>query len=284
MNRLSHHDHRRDLEGLTYVYPVLSRRSGGLSIGINLSPNNACNFACLYCQVPDLIRGSSPVADTGRLTLELLKLLEDHRSGAFHARHEISPEEGVIRDLAISGNGEPTSCPNLIEVIRTLDEILIRQQIHDSVPKVLITNGSLLHKRPVRTALGEWGDIGGEIWFKLDRGTSEGMDTLNQIHYPMERVLRNLERCLACAPTWIQTCLVSIDGREPEHFEWNAYLELIGNAQKLNPLRLRGVHFYGLARPSMQPGKDRLSPVSKSLPEKLMAEIRKLGLEATFHA
>ena len=44
-------DHDRGSAGLTYVYPVISRRSGGLSIGINLNPNNACNWRCIYCQL-----------------------------------------------------------------------------------------------------------------------------------------------------------------------------------------------------------------------------------------
>ncbi|MCZ7653212.1 MAG: hypothetical protein M5R42_01445 [Rhodocyclaceae bacterium] len=33
--------HSRDSAGLTYVYPVVSRRAGGVSIGINPNPNNA---------------------------------------------------------------------------------------------------------------------------------------------------------------------------------------------------------------------------------------------------
>ena len=44
---LAINDHRRDSAGLRYVYPVISRRAGGVSVGINLNPNNACNWACL---------------------------------------------------------------------------------------------------------------------------------------------------------------------------------------------------------------------------------------------
>lgn len=35
-NKLEVTNHSRDSAGLTYVYPVLSRRAGGVSIGINL--------------------------------------------------------------------------------------------------------------------------------------------------------------------------------------------------------------------------------------------------------
>ena len=34
-----------------FVYPVLSRRSGGISLGVNLNPDKVCNFDCIYCQV-----------------------------------------------------------------------------------------------------------------------------------------------------------------------------------------------------------------------------------------
>ena len=70
-------DHDRDLAGLTYVYPVLSRRAGGVSIGINLNPNNACNWHCAYCQVPDLVRGRAPAIDLARLEAELRGFLAD---------------------------------------------------------------------------------------------------------------------------------------------------------------------------------------------------------------
>jgi sulfatase maturation enzyme AslB (radical SAM superfamily) len=43
--------HPRDWRDNLYVYPVISRRSRGLSIGVNLNPDTACNFDCIYCQV-----------------------------------------------------------------------------------------------------------------------------------------------------------------------------------------------------------------------------------------
>jgi wyosine [tRNA(Phe)-imidazoG37] synthetase (radical SAM superfamily) len=56
--RLTVADHDRGSAGLTYVYPVVSRRAGGVSVGINLNVNNACNWRCIYCQVPGLTRGA----------------------------------------------------------------------------------------------------------------------------------------------------------------------------------------------------------------------------------
>ncbi|MCG8997432.1 radical SAM protein, partial [Laribacter hongkongensis] len=57
---LTPHDHSRNSAGFQYVYPVLSRRAGGVSVGINLNPNQACNWRCIYCQVPGLVRSQAP--------------------------------------------------------------------------------------------------------------------------------------------------------------------------------------------------------------------------------
>lgn len=71
MSKLTVTNHNRNLTGLTYVYPVLSRRAGGLSIGINFNTNNACNWRCIYCQVPELKNGAAPEIDLNLLASEL---------------------------------------------------------------------------------------------------------------------------------------------------------------------------------------------------------------------
>ncbi|HMR77472.1 MAG TPA: hypothetical protein PKD61_20330, partial [Polyangiaceae bacterium] len=85
-HELSVVDHDRNSVELTYVYPVVSRRAGGVSIGVNLNPNNACNWRCVYCQVPNLTRGNGPQLDLGLLERELNGLLEDIQHGDFMQR------------------------------------------------------------------------------------------------------------------------------------------------------------------------------------------------------
>jgi hypothetical protein len=70
-NDLNVTEHNRDSAGLRYVYPVVSRRAGGVSVGINLNTNNACNWRCIYCQVPDLKLGMAPPVDLTLLEQEL---------------------------------------------------------------------------------------------------------------------------------------------------------------------------------------------------------------------
>src|SRR4030065_2010263 len=85
-------DHDRDAAHRTYVYPVVSRRAGGVSIGINLNPNNACNWRCIYCQVPDLKRGSAPRIDLNKLEIELRSFLHELVDGDFMQKH-LPPED-----------------------------------------------------------------------------------------------------------------------------------------------------------------------------------------------
>ena len=54
-NALNEFDHPRDFRGNAYVYPVLSRRAGGISVGINLSPGKA-----LHLRLPLLPGGPQP--------------------------------------------------------------------------------------------------------------------------------------------------------------------------------------------------------------------------------
>src|SRR5258706_3502528 len=105
--RLTVADHSRESAGLRYIYPVVSRRAGGVSIGINLNTNNACNWRCIYCQVPDLTRGAPPPVDLGQLRRELSGVLLAVLKGDFFATPGPS---GVprVNYIALSGHGVPT--------------------------------------------------------------------------------------------------------------------------------------------------------------------------------
>src|SRR5882757_7953132 len=107
-SRLTIAQHSRDSVGLRYIYPVVSRRAGGVSIGVNLNTNNACNWRCIYCQVPDLTRGAPPPVDLEDLGRELRGFLRDVLQGDFLATR-VPSDARRLNDIALSGNGEPTS-------------------------------------------------------------------------------------------------------------------------------------------------------------------------------
>ena len=245
-------DHSRDSADLAYVYPVLSRRAGGLSVGINLNPNNKCNWRCVYCQVPDLKRGSAPEIDLEKLDAELRLFLTDVLLDDFFERQNIEPDLRVIKDIALSGNGESTSANELDEVIILIGKIMQEFELTDQVKLVLITNGSFIQRPNVQKGLQNMAELNGEIWFKLDSATEKGMKKINSINRTMNSVITNLDRACRLCPTWLQTCVFQQDGSTPSDEEQDAYLDFIQQLLE-NNTPLKGVLLYGLARPSMQP-------------------------------
>lgn len=275
---LSTTDHRRDYSGFRYVYPVISRRAGGVSVGINLNPNNACNWACVYCQVPDLMRGGPPPIDLALLTEELRALLNDIVLGDFMQR-EVPEDARLLMDVAFSGNGEPTSAPEFPEAVNNVIAIMKEMKLLPDIKLRLITNGSLLHRAGVQSGILRIGEVDGEVWFKMDRATAAGMATVNKIALAPEKMLGYLSTCSALAPTWLQTCWFAMDGRAPDEFEQAAYLELVASVRT----KIKGVHLYGLARPSLQPEAIRLSRLPPDQLANFAARIGTLGIEVSLN-
>ncbi len=267
-------NHDRDFAGMTYVYPVLSRRAGGVSVGINLNPNNACNWHCAYCQVPDLVRGKAPAIDLAQLEAELSGFLRALVHGDYLERHV---PEGLrtIRDIAFSGNGEPTSAAEFPEVITLVGRLRNEFGLGPGVPLRLITNGSLMGQARVQEAVRALGDAGGEVWFKVDAGTKTSIERINGVSLDPATVARNLAISAALCPTWVQTCMFRWDGVAPTNDDIEAYLDVLEAA---GTDRLRGVLLYGIARPSMQLEAVRLSPLTAVELEAIAATIAKKGL------
>jgi wyosine [tRNA(Phe)-imidazoG37] synthetase (radical SAM superfamily) len=251
---LSIHDHSRDRAGMKYVYPVISRRAGGVSIGINLNVNNACNWACLYCQVPGLKRGGPPPVDLARLESELHDFLRAAVSGDFLDKNAPAGFRRLV-DVAFSGNGEPTSARDFPDAVEITGRTLETFGLLDRLKLRVISNGSLMYQLRVQRAIARIGELEGEVWFKIDRGTAGGILRVNGTHTTPDRIRKAVSICSRRAPTWIQTCLFCIDGEPPDAAEFDAYLEFIASIGK----EIKGVHLYGLARPSCQPEAKRLS-------------------------
>jgi wyosine [tRNA(Phe)-imidazoG37] synthetase (radical SAM superfamily) len=270
-------DHSRDIAGLTYVYPVISRRAGGVSVGVNLNPNNACNWRCIYCQVPNLTRGAAPRIDLPRLEQELRGLLREIVQGGFMEDY-VPREARRFNDIALSGNGEPTSAKEFEAVIELIGRLMEEFALLGKVKLVLITNGSLLGRANVQRGLMRMATLGGEVWFKIDSATREGMRRINGTEQTPAKTLKNLELAAGRCPTWVQTCVFALDGAAPSQEERAAYLALLQRARE-HQTPLRGVLLYGLARPSMQPEAARLAPLPVEWLEDFAAEVRRLGLE-----
>jgi len=273
---LTRSEHSRDSAGLLYVYPVVSRRAGGVSIGINLNPNNACNWRCIYCQVPDLRRGRAPRVDLARLESELRDFLEQVLRGRF-MQDRVPAGARRLNDIAISGNGEPTTSRQFPEVIELIGRLRREAGVPPEVKLVLITNGSMAGGPEVQAGIARMAKFNGEVWFKVDSATREGMLRVNGVRGNPETVLGNLRTVSGRCPTWIQTCVFSLDGAPPSDVERAAYLGFIESCVR-ERLPLQGVLLYGLARPSMQPEAARLAPLPVRWLEDFARDIETRGV------
>ena len=277
-DRLKITDHSRDSAGLRYVYPVISRRAGGVSVGVNLNTNNACNWRCIYCQVPELTRGAPPPIDMALLESELRGFLRELLHGDFM---QTRVPEGArrINDIALSGNGEPTSAEGFAEVIELVCRLRQELQLPAEIKLVLITNGSLLHRDNVQQGLRRMAQCNGEVWFKLDRASKAGMLQVNDTRVTLDKVRSNLATAIACCPnTWLQTCWFALDGVAPSRQDEDDYVSFLDSLLK-DGIRPQGMLLYTLARPSLQPEAPRLGALSHEALESFAARIRELDLE-----
>lgn len=269
-------NHDRDSAEMLYVYPVVSRRAGGVSIGINLNVNNACNWACVYCQVPDLARGGPPPVELGQLADELSRMLDDVLEGDFMLRRVPEGMRQMV-DVAFSGNGEPTASDQFLPAVERVIEVLERYGLAGRLPIRLITNGSLAHRPAVQRALTVLARYAGEVWFKIDRATESAMLQVNQTAISLHQVERNLAIVANLVPVWIQTCWFGFDGVAPSESDLEAYVALV----EKHRAEIRGVHLYGIARPSLQPGSEHLTRLPVASLQSLAARLKEIGVTAT---
>ena len=285
MTRLTTKIHDRDSAGLTYVYPVLSRRAGGVSLGINLNPNKACNWRCVYCQVPGLVFGNAPKIDIARLEDELEAMLAALLEGDYMQR--CVPEAArVLKDVAFSGDGEPTSSLQFAEIVEGVGLVLQRRGLVGKVELVLITNGSLVHRGHVLRGIDRMRELGGVVWFKVDSATDEGLLRINDSKIGVARARENLEIAARLCPTWIQTMMLA-RAREgdaerrgflpPSDSEVKAYLDFVRGVVR-DRVPVRGVLLYGLARESHQPEAIEIAALPREWLEGFAEAIEKAGL------
>ncbi|MDR3333693.1 MAG: hypothetical protein LBT13_02240 [Treponema sp.] len=253
-------NHRAREAGIL-VYPVYSRRSQGLSVGINLFPDvKVCSFDCPYCEVFPFktdTRFSTAALET-ELRSTLLRL---------------KAQGAAIRDLCFSGNGEPTLAPAFPEALEAAS--LIRDEVVPDADLVVITNGTgLLNDRTFallhRAATGH---TGLNIWLKLDAGTEGWYQELDRAQIPFAQLIGKIKEFLGCAPVTLQTMLCSVKGKPPSPEEaaaWEALVvELAGIAraasrgaasQDVELPGIRDLQIYGKARPAPE------DPLATALP------------------
>lgn len=278
-SRLTTTNHSSDIVGLRYIYPVLSRRAGGLSIGVNFNTNNACNWRCIYCQVPDLKMGAAPEMDFKLLEDELRFFLDDVRHGDFYDRFQVEHDKRIIKDIAIAGNGEPTSLKTFARAVELIGQIATEAGVFPQSNYILITNGSLMHRANVQEGLNILKTYGGEVWYKLDSATEAGKKLFNNSGQSRRASIDNLIISAKLCPTKLQVCLFNYDEQGLSATEKLAFLKLLKEIKE--KVNLQKLMLYTLARPSLQPEAGRLKKLSVEILNNFADEIRLLDFDVS---
>ncbi len=246
--------HERRWRNNRYVYAVVSRRSGGVSVGINLNPDKACNFDCIYCQVD---RTTPPVVrrvDLDTLREELRLVLEAERDGSLYVEvpfDSLPPTLRGIRDIAFSGDGEPTTYRYLPDAVRIVADARYRYGL-TGTKIVLITDSAYLGKPVVKEALRLMDFSNGEIWAKLDAGTEEYFRAVNRPNVSLQTIVDNILEAARQRPLVIQSIWMQIREIPPPVDEVNAYCLRLNGILAAGG-RLKAIQIYTIARQTTEP-------------------------------
>jgi len=255
-----HTQHERQFAESRFVYPVLSRRSGGISVGVNLNPDKVCNFDCVYCQVNRVSQSETRFVETSQLLAELHAMLDLVTTGRLFAVgkfQETPPALRRLTDIAFSGDGEPTTHRNLDEIVAACAEVKHQHGLHE-LPLVLITNASMFHREHIQRALRILDANQGEIWAKLDAGTDAYYEQVNRSPFTLAHILGNITQAALLRPLVIQSLFMRLHGAPPPESEWSAYCDRLAEITSAGG-RLKLVQIYTVAR---QPAESFVAPLS----------------------
>jgi wyosine [tRNA(Phe)-imidazoG37] synthetase (radical SAM superfamily) len=253
-------DHSRSFWDFTYVYPVISRRSRGLSLGLNLNPDKVCNFDCVYCEVDRVTPPKTRTLNLLQLRAELAELIRLAQSGELGRDPKFVEAAALtrdIRDLAFSGDGEPTMVPNFDECVQVAVDAKRAFHLPDT-KIVLITDSAGLDKATVQAGLALMDAHQGEIWAKLDAGTEAYYRRVNRSSVRFERILANLLLTSRARPLIIQSLFLKVDGEVMPPAELTAYCDRLRELIAAGG-QIAEVHAYTIARPTPEVWATKLS-------------------------
>ncbi|MCC7407991.1 MAG: hypothetical protein IT442_07965 [Phycisphaeraceae bacterium] len=257
--------HPRTWADFRYVYPVISRRAEGLSIGINLNPDKSCNFDCIYCCVDRTIPPGNTPEKPAKFDLPVLRdeldaMLALVTSGDLWKEplfRDVTPKYRRLNDIAFSGDGEPTACPVFAQAVTLATDIRAARKL-DAAKLIVITNATLFDRPAVQKGLALFDPDHDEIWAKLDAGTQSYYQLIDRTTIPLTKVLANITSLARQRPLVIQSLWMNVHGAPPPEAEFNAYLDRLAEILAAGGM-LKLVQLYTVARRVAEP---YVSPLS----------------------
>lgn len=232
-----------------------------MSIGINLNPDMACNFDCVYCQVDRTVEPRVRDVDLDVLRGELDDMIALATSGELWQEEQfrdVPDSHRRLNDLAFSGDGEPTTCTHFKECIE-LVAACRREGKLDEVKIVLITDACYLMRRNVAAGLVVMDNNNGEIWAKLDAGTQDYYRKVNRPNYPLRHVVDNIIAAAMERPVVIQSLFMRLDGEPPSRLEIGEYVSRLSEIAEAGG-EIDRVQIYTIAR---RPAESFATPLSR---------------------
>ncbi|PWU12988.1 MAG: radical SAM protein [Verrucomicrobia bacterium] len=255
----------REFLGNRFVYAVISQRAYGLSIGINLNPDKACNFKCAYCEVNRDVPGRESKVDLGALRAELEDLLDLTFQGRLREIpyfHSVPDELLVLKEVALSGDGEPTLSQQFSEIVREVVHVRSGGRF-PFFKLVLITNTTGLDLPQVQKGL-KFLTSEDEIWAKLDAGSQEYLERVNGAGMSLDKMMANILLVSKQRPIVIQSLFPLLNGQEPPVEEIERYVDRLKDLKKCGA-QISLVQVYSAHRPAHLPkcGHLRLRTLSR---------------------
>ncbi len=240
----------RDFLGNHFVYVFVSPRAGGLTVGVNLNPDRQCNFDCVYCEVERRRVSRNGQFSIETMAHELTHTLERVRQGHLRALPEFRnlPAELLeLRHVALSGEGEPTLCPQFAEAVQAVVHVRALGQF-PFFKIALLTNGSLLDQTQVQYGL-RFLIHRDEIWLKLDAGSRRTFERINRAQVSFERVLHNILTLGQHRPIVIQSLFPLLEGEPPAEEEISEYIARLRELKE-GGAQISLVQIYSATRPT----------------------------------
>ena len=251
----------------TIYGPIHSRRLG-MSLGINLMPNDGkiCSFDCLYCEAGFNAQGPGkdgvPSRDAVKKQLRR-KLVEMKEAGQ------------TLDVITFSGNGEPTLHPEFKSVVE--DVLRLRTEFFPDAKVTVLSNATMAGKPAVAAALLK---VDNNI-LKLDSAMPHTFITLNRPVSPNclpDGVIADLKKfndqCV------VQTIMIrgEYDG---ERFDNTTDEELDALLSAYLEIRPREVMLYSIDRKTPA---ENLEKVSKEELERIAQRFRDRGIKVQVNA
>jgi len=241
--------HPRGRGETAIIYPVLSRRARGLSLGINLFPDRKqCTYDCPYCEVRPF---SAPGARMGPGMVEAgLRAFFAHEWRTYSEQFE-------LRDISVSGNGEPTRSPFLEDALeaahRVLQDLAGANPYFAGVPVVLITNSSGFLRPDICEMLERFGRKASlEVWAKLDGGSPAMHRILSGSEFAYGRIVDAIAGFAVRVPIKLQTMLCRDSRSGRILFDAEGYLATLQSLVQ-RKARIGAIQLYTVARPPAEP-------------------------------